>query len=104
MRLIDADALKRCIGCEDAVKYGNKSPEQQHDSYSTMMMYEIADYIDDAPDIDAVPVVRCKDCVHWRQEVDCGCGRIHWYCTYMRKGKKPDEYCSRGEKKEDEAK
>ena len=56
MRLIDADALKKCMGCEDAVKYGNKTAEQQHNSYSTMMMYEIADYIDDMPTIEAEPV------------------------------------------------
>ena len=47
------------------VKYGNESAEQQHDSYSTMMMYEIADEIEDAPTIDAVPVVRCRDCFYY---------------------------------------
>ena len=59
MRLIDADALKRDVGCTDAVKYGNKTAEQQHNSYSTLMMYEIADYIDDAPTVDVVgePVI-----------------------------------------------
>lgn len=56
MRLIDADALKECIGCADAVKYGNKTTEQQHNSYSTLMMYEIADYIDDMLTVDAEPV------------------------------------------------
>lgn len=55
-RLIDADALKEYIGCADAVKYGNKTAEQQHNSYSTIMMYEVADYIDDMPTIDAEPV------------------------------------------------
>ena len=25
--------------------------------------------INDAPTVDAVPVVRCKDCVHWREAV-----------------------------------
>lgn len=33
--------------------------EQEH-SYSTMMLYEIADVIEDAPTVDAVPVVRGK--------------------------------------------
>ena len=46
MRLIDADNLMRDIGCVDAVKYGNETPEQQHDSYSTLIMYEIANYLD----------------------------------------------------------
>ena len=38
------------------VKYGNKDAGQQHDSYSTMMMYEIADEIMDAPAADVAPV------------------------------------------------
>lgn len=56
MRLIDADALKKYIGCADAVKYGNKTAEQQHNSYQTIMMYELADYIDDMEEVDAEPV------------------------------------------------
>lgn len=39
------------------VKYGNKDVNQRHDSYSTMMMYEIADEIIDAPAADVAPVV-----------------------------------------------
>ena len=32
-------------------KYGNKDAEQQNKSYSTMMMYEVADLVDDLIDI-----------------------------------------------------
>ena len=56
-RLIDADALLEQYNLKDATKYGNKDAEQQAHSYSTMMLYEIADMIDDAPtayDIDKV--------------------------------------------------
>lgn len=60
MRLIDADALKASMGVRDAVKYGNLTAEQQHNSYSTMMLYEIADAIEDAPTIDAAPVVNAR--------------------------------------------
>ena len=58
MRLIDADELMKNYGFENATKYGNKNAKQQEHSYSTMMLYEIADVIEDAPTIDAVPVVR----------------------------------------------
>lgn len=58
MRLIDADALKKENGLDLAVKYGNKTALQRHESYSTMMLYEIADMIDDAPTIEAEPVRR----------------------------------------------
>ena len=56
-RLIDADALLEQYNLKDATKYGNKDAEQQAHSYSTMMLYEIADMIEDAPtayDIDKV--------------------------------------------------
>ena len=49
MRLIDADALLVQYNLKDATKYGNKDAEQQAHSYSTMMLYEIADMIEDAP-------------------------------------------------------
>ena len=49
MRLIDADVLLEQYNLKDATKYGNKNAEQQAHSYSTMMMYEIADMIEDAP-------------------------------------------------------
>lgn len=49
MRLIDADALLEQYNLKDATKYGNKDAEQQAHSYSTMMLYEIADMIEDSP-------------------------------------------------------
>ena len=49
MRLIDADALLEQYNLKDVTKYGNKDAEQQSHSYSTMMLYEIADMIEDAP-------------------------------------------------------
>lgn len=57
MRLIDADALMEQYDLKDATKYGNKNEEQQAHSYSTLMLYEIADMIEDAPtayDVDKV--------------------------------------------------
>lgn len=49
MRLIDADALLENYNLKDATKYGNKDSKQQNHSYSTLMLYEIADMIEDAP-------------------------------------------------------
>ena len=57
MRLVDADALLEQYNLKDATKYGNKDAEQQAHSYGTMMLYEIADMIEDAPtvyDVDKV--------------------------------------------------
>lgn len=53
-RLIDADKLKiemmKAFDCEDATKYGNKNAEQQAHSYSTLMLYEISNVVEDCID------------------------------------------------------
>ena len=63
MRLIDADALKReqmkAFNCESATKYGNKDAKQQERSYSTIMLYEVSDIIEDT--IDNAPTVPLPD-------------------------------------------
>lgn len=61
MRLIDADLVSKQYGLDGATKYGNKNAQQQAFSYSTMMMYEIANMIDDAPTVNAIPVSVIED-------------------------------------------
>lgn len=50
-RLIDADKLAKNYGIENAKKYGNKDSKEQTLSYSTLMLYEIADMIENAETI-----------------------------------------------------
>ena len=103
MRLIDADALVNWgkYKLSDAVKYGNKDEEHQDFSYSTLMMYEIADEVNNAPTIDAVPVVRCKDCkfrnTSWYDKRDM----LEEFCRWDRdESPNDDDYCSYGVRKE----
>ena len=81
MRLIDADVLLEQYNLKDATKYGNKDADQQAHSYSTMMLYEIADMIEDAPtvyDVDKVVeqlndkfrVVRTDEDLEWNRAMD----------------------------------
>lgn len=58
MRLIDADALREehCKGCHDDIQQDCKT-----DPVCASLMW-----VHEAPTIDAVPVVRCKDCGHGR--------------------------------------
>ena len=55
MRLIDADALMAAAWgnytLKDAVKYGNATGEQANFSHSSIMMYEVADMIEDMPTV-----------------------------------------------------
>ena len=84
MRLIDADAIK----------YNYYMMPETTDSHKIAVS---KDKIDAMPTIDAVPVVRCKDCIyrftscpmiHWRQN-----GYIHFFTE-------DTDYCSKGRKYE----
>lgn len=49
--LISRSWLLEQYGLKDCTKYGNETAEQKKKSYDTMMMYEIAEMIKDAPTI-----------------------------------------------------
>ena len=88
--LIDRDALLKDMGLTDAVKYGNKDAEQQYHSYSTMMLYEIADAIWDAPAVNRW--IPCSERLPENRERVLVCfrsGTVHiavWYGDYDEKG------------------
>ena len=89
MRLIDADALRRKVKTETN-PYGK--PTIDYDSG-----VKVLEWIDKAPTIDAVPVVRCKDCKHCDPENNhCD----HHMGTAAPLRRKPDDFCSYGERKE----
>ena len=81
MRLIDADALEDKFGISDADILAKEE-------------------IRDAPTIDAVPVVRCKDCKHYDMGVCLKIysdGNVHSAAWQSRN---PDDFCSYGERKD----
>lgn len=76
MRLIDAD--KFVLALMDA-------------SLSSTDEDTILDLVDTCQTVDAVPVVRCKDCAHLYGSMCAACGLLL---------RRPDEFCSRGERKD----
>lgn len=56
--------------------------------------------IECAPAVDAVEVVRCKDCAHYHDDL---CGKIQWIMDGYYNGtferKQPLDFCSQAEKK-----
>lgn len=81
MRLIDADALLKHTVAIPSI---------------ALVVYK--SYITNAPTIDAVPVVRCKDCKFYRfYDGTFGKG---WMCFENNTARHGDDYCSRGERKE----
>ena len=86
-RLIDANALISYID------------ECSQESRFRVYYGYAKSFIDDAPTVDAGPVVRCRDCKHWHKNtVFCGymsygeaSERVNWYAN---------DFCSYGERKE----
>lgn len=89
MRLIDADALMKAFykSIDDAALHGGK-------------IVPFQDIIQNAPTIDAVPVVRCKDCRHWTEwgskTGSCSRFALDWI------GTDADDFCSMAERRDDE--
>lgn len=79
MRLIDADEIKKR---ERDVVLANGA---KHRCFDTTMLFEI-------PTVDAVEVVRCKDCLY----------RVGATCDYSAVYVRPNGYCQWGRRKEDE--
>jgi hypothetical protein len=92
MRLIDADKLKAKV----------RAQEWKRDPTIMLALNWIYMLIDDSPTIEAVPVVRCKECGHYDTTgypaLNLGTG----WCDKMYRGVHDDFYCSYGERREEE--
>lgn len=87
MRLVDANKLK-----EDVLDLPN-CPNEFSDTYDKA---RILDLVDEQPAVDAVEVVRCKDCrFYYKDEKWCErlglCGAFN-----------ENDFCSHGERRKDE--
>lgn len=114
MRLIDANALKkRMLSYYECV---NEHTSKSTYTGETLMDYEVADMIEDcidnAPTVDAVEVVRCKDCKHWHEETGW-CNQHSHFIGEKGEACHPwesndwkmlneDDFCSYGERKDNE--
>lgn len=89
MRMIDADALLKAIL---GYPYG----------YRGMIESEI----ENQQTVDAMPVVRCKDCKHYKKEIKCVGGYYSGCDEWLDEGcESPvdeDGYCSYAERKDNE--
>ena len=79
MRLIDADAF---------LERTSKDP-----LFPLVERYGLSGVIQNEPTVDAVPVIRCKDCVY--------CSSLFTVCTYNGRCEpvNADDFCSMGERK-----
>ena len=97
MRLIDADRLNKPIYAEEDNITGSGMSYDEICGYNDGI--DIAwNQIDQAPTVDAVPVVRCKDCIRRYDTDECPmCFLIEGKYYEYTNG---NGYCDRGERKE----
>ena len=88
-RMIDADALReQLVWC--------KEQAGRFDTYWD----DVIERLDSLPTIDAVPVVRCKDCIY-RNDTEKGKALMWLPCEEVRKG--DNWYCAEGERVSNDA-
>lgn len=96
MRLIDADELLKRIPITHADEFQNCR------NCSLLDDWEVEILVEDSPVIDAVPVVRCKDCIEYQSDITWTSKQTGWcYCTILDQFLKPEDYCSYGVKRGD---
>ena len=82
-RLVDANELK------------GHFPQDEDWDYPVNTNSRVVEIIDDAPTVDAVEVVRCKDCRWFEND------GYHTNCKIMQFCVEAEDYCSKGERKDD---
>ena len=97
MRLIDADAVAESIN--DEIEITAEIGTHEADVCKGGLIMGLA-YVNTASTIDAVPVVRCADCKCWTEWSNgtgsCSRFALDWI------GTDADDFCSMGERKDDE--
>lgn len=89
MRLVDADEAYKVL-----TDYYHHRTEIQHKA--------LKEAIERVPTIDAVPVVRCKDCEYMTEHYDTDGNVPYWTCSEWDSGTDYDGYCHYGKRREDD--
>ena len=105
MRLIDADVLRKNVDVSDeeiviSVIENVKDPGKWYQAANAIAAARVGFLldIDDEPTVDAVPVVRCKNCIHACKSAG---NKFPLACCVHGFNVKPDDFCSYGEKTEE---
>lgn len=98
-KLVDADAMKDSIKSGDTDEYRVISTKELHEALN--------EWIDGRPPVDAVPVVRCKDCRYGHRFFDVINGTTDSWIECrnpdgLNRDTSEDSFCSYGERKKEE--
>lgn len=99
-RLIDANAAKEMI-----VNHADEFSDVLNRREKALLIGGGTSCIDKCPTVDAVPVVRCKDCYWWNKERtglngECVCNRVSTHKVYEI-FTTPNHFCADGERRTD---
>lgn len=103
-RLIDADKILEKL--QKMIEYCNKDKCVN----GLNALFQVGDAIMDCPTVDAVEVVRCRDCVSYIYSGnyidDDGAEKEYWYCDFHSLPNncvqmQPNSFCSYGEKRDE---
>ena len=96
MKLIDVDALRADYGmAEDCKECKTAYRSCEYDRIYSKM--DFCGWLDDAPTVDAVPVVRCCECRWWHDwNGECYAKEAQGFGHLWN----ADDYCSYGERKD----
>jgi len=93
MRLIDGNEFIRKLTLDTSKGFYGEFMDGSEVAYTSR---EIDNAIENAPTIDAVPVVRCRECVY-KNTTDCPAYDAPFMRTSLR-----IKFCSEGQRREDE--
>lgn len=98
MRLIDADVFRKGMYHE---AFETDSDLQKWDSGCWIRWKMLENHLQKTPTVDAVPVVRCKDCIHHAIVCEPNC-LPRYFCTMSAKHEEVDIgfFCACGERSE----
>lgn len=91
--------MRKLIELGGAIDTAIGATDEYDGGYNFERDRKIKDALMALPTIDAVPVVRCKDCKHYRPYAgieDGYCHMAEWYKRYQYE----NDFCSRGERKD----
>lgn len=97
-RLIDANALTECLSSLEMIITGLRAEKGVLREFANEYRKSVLQIVDEAPTIDAVPVVRCKDCIFSKTfrtgNMYCCLHECYTFFT------KPDGFCHHGAKRD----
>ena len=115
MRLINADPLYKAM--QDAEELARRRvrdtestlpyPNNLNPAYTRYLAQmdertKAKEMVADAPTVDAVEVVRCKDCKYWRgRKFNAHINRFLPWCGFSALQREANDFCSYGVRKED---